>query len=140
MFDSFNSQFNFIATSPKFNVLKKQDFVKVIRPTDAELETKWDDTAKTCKMVYGYNIQILTSVMGFHSIVQNYVLGAKITPITGTWSYSAGQGGTQSFTHKVFLNYQSIIPEGLLVANSNQAQFFVPTLPKDLFYPISVGF
>jgi hypothetical protein len=60
------------------------DFVKVIKPSADELSAKdsnWDEKTLTCTGVVGLNIKVLTSLVGFQSNMQKFVVGVKVEPI-----------------------------------------------------------
>lgn len=91
-------------------------------------------------MTIGYNIEILTSSLGFENNLQKYIAGARITPIFDDWIYTGTGTDKVSFNHRVYISYQDIVPDELLLAQQTESQFLMPKLPKDLFYPITIGY
>ena len=83
---------NYISMFGKGNQNNKDDFVKVIKPLAAALIAKdadWDESTLTCTGVVGLNVKILTSMAGFQSNMQKFIIGVKIEPIVDKWSISA---------------------------------------------------
>lgn len=92
----------------------EQDFVPVFKPTADELKkdpVDWNASTRTCTMIGGYNIQVMTSVVGFENNLQKYVVGAKISPIKETWTYRQDGATKQSFSHLSFISFHNYFTE-----------------------------
>ena len=112
--------------------LKKKGFPKI-------LKGKWDAVSNSCKMVTGHNIRINTSVVGFENKLQNYIVDATIEAVTERWTHYSGGSTTQEFAHFVYMSYVEYIPDQWAKVNAPDAQFVIPSVPKDLFYPFSLN-
>ena len=70
----------------------------------------------------GLDIKILTSMVGFESNMQKFVVGVKVDPIIDTWSYTASEATTeQSFQHRLFVSFIETYPNQLLLAEQEES-------------------
>lgn len=146
IFKDFNDKFNYVSMLGNANPVYMKDWVKVIKPTAEELtanKDNWETTTNTCNGVTGYSIKVLTSSLGFESKLQNYVIGAQIEPVRQEWTFLNKQGDLnkkQSFLHTIHISFHEVLSKDLLTILKGESQFFLPTLPEDMFYPFSIAY
>ena len=143
IFKQFDDRFKFVSQFGFSSPNNKKDWIKVIFPEAASLkrsDTNWDADKLTCTGPVGYNIKILYSVAGFTGDLQKYIVGVQISPIVDTFTFYNFAGDVskpEKFQHILNLSYQEILPQTYLDATKTETQFFMPKLPKDVFYPLS---
>lgn len=139
LFKQFDDKFNYVAMLGNPSTLYTKDWVKVIKKPLSD--PSWDDQTNTCTIEVGYNVKILTSVLGFENNLQKYVVGAVIEPITEKWTFfNSDPNQAQSFSQVVFASFHEMLPQDLLNDRATESQFFLPKLPTDLFYPLNLGY
>lgn len=138
IFKQFYDKFNYVSKFGKASQYLKDDWIKVFYPDDSKAGI-WNSDTKTCTGVVGLNLNILTSLIGFESSLQNYVIGAQVKEITDSWAFlSIDPEEKHYFQHIVTIQFSEIWSETLVAAKRNEGSFFVPKLPDDLFYPFNL--
>jgi hypothetical protein len=141
LFKQFDEKFKFVAKLGNPTLENEGDWIAVKKKGFPDAKSgagKWDEKTNSCEIVTGYNVLINTSVLGFENKLQNYIVDATIEAVTQRWTHYAGGSSSQEFTNFVYLSYVDYIPDQLTATNVVPAQFILPTIPKDLFYPFSV--
>merc|ERR1711998_772665 len=106
------------------------DFVKVTFSDDINKASTWNAETKTCTGVTGLDIKVLTSMAGFQSNMQKFIVGVKVEPIVDKWTFSAADASAeQSFQHRMFISFIDTYPNQLLLAEQEETQFILPKLP-----------
>ena len=140
IFDQFLSRFLYLAIFGNPNINYEGDWIATIledaKTKLQEAGTK-DDARQSCTLYAALEIEVLTSQVGYLDNLQNYIVGAKITPILKEWifdSEAATSSAEQDFPMHVSLTFTQVLPKEI------EAKDFVSfAMIKDtLFYPLQI--
>jgi hypothetical protein len=86
IFKQFYDKFNYVLKFGTGSQYFTEDWIKVFFPEEKKTGA-WDAETKTCTGPIGLNVKVMTSVMGFESQLQKYVVGAQIKEIVDSWVF-----------------------------------------------------
>ena len=73
-----------------------------------------DDARQSCSLYAALEVEVLTSQVGYLDNLQNYVVGAKLTPIKKEWIFESEAGTAsvqQSFPLHVSVTFSEVLPK-----------------------------
>ena len=98
----------------------------------------WDAESKTCNNMVGIQVRILASELGFVQNPQNYIVQAQMSGLYDKWTFTKEDTSEgQEFTHYVAFNFVKVVAEEY--ESTGLGSGLLPSLPEDLFYPLSVS-
>lgn len=147
IFAQFIDRFQFIAIFGNPSMDLKDDWIATISTEAAKaLKTagKYDAERKSCVFNAALDIEILTSRVGYQDHMQNYVVGARMTPITREWIFddtlvAKADGSGTEYKHQDFSLYVSIAFSEILPTELEASGFVSFSLIRgNLFYPFEI--
>ena len=135
LFDQFKQGFKYLGIFGNAQTRNTQDWTETTFVNQGMLSQngQFDPYHKSCKgFASSIEVDILTAQVGYKDQLQDYIVGAKITPVEHVWHFDESKA-PQSFSYYASVSYRRVVHESL---QTQTGYATMDSIKGNLFYPL----